>query len=38
MFNQNIFYQFLAKKLELINIHKYAKQIICIFDFYTKGQ
>ena len=38
MINLNIFYPFLAQKLELVNIHKYANQLICIFEFYTKGQ
>ena len=39
MFNNlNTFYRVLAKKLELVNIHKNANQLICIFEFYTKGQ
>ena len=38
MFNLNVFYRFLAIKLELVNIHKYANQLICAFEFYTKGQ
>ena len=38
MFNLNKFYRFSAQKIELVNIHKYANQLICIFEFYTKGQ
>ena len=38
MFNLNVFYQFLAMKLELANIHTYANQFICIFEIYTNGQ
>ena len=38
MFNLNIFYRFLAQKLELVKIHKYANQLICIFELHTKGQ
>ena len=38
MLNLNIITDFLAKNLELVNIHKYANQFICIFEFYTKGQ
>ena len=38
MFNLNIFTDFLAKNLDLVNTHKYANQLICIFEFYTKGQ
>ena len=35
MFNLNAFYRFLAMKLELVNIHRYANQLICIFGLYT---
>ena len=38
MFNINEFYRFLAIKLELVNIYKYANQLICIFELYTNGQ
>ena len=38
MFDLNVFYRFLAIKLELVNIHKYANQLICIFELYTNGQ
>ena len=38
MLNINVFTDFLAIKLKLVNIHKYANQLICIFDFYTKEQ
>ena len=38
MFNLNVFYRFLAIKLELVNIHTYANQLICIFELYAKGQ
>ena len=37
MFNLNIFTDFLPK-IDLVNTHKYANQLICIFEFYTKGQ
>ena len=33
MLNLNVFYRFLAIKLELFNIHEYANQLICIFNF-----
>ena len=32
MFNLKVFYRFLAKKLDIVNIHKYANQFICIID------
>ena len=38
MFNLNLFYRFYAIKLELVNIHKYANQLICIFELYTNRQ
>ena len=38
MFNLNVFYDYLAIKLELVNIHKYANQLICIFEFYSNRQ
>ena len=38
MFNFMYFTDFLAIKLELVNIHKYANQLICIFELYTNGQ
>ena len=38
MFNLKVFYQFLAIKLELVNIYKYANQLICIFELSTNGQ
>ena len=38
MFNLNVFYPFLAIKLELVSILKYANQLICIFELYTNGQ
>ena len=38
MFNLNVFYRFFGIKLELVNIHKYANQFICIFELYTNGQ
>ena len=38
MFNLNVFYWFLVIKLELVNIHKYTNQLICIFEFYTNEQ
>ena len=31
MFNLNVFTDFLAIKLELVNIRKYANHLICIF-------
>ena len=36
MFNLNIFYRFFAIKLKLVNINKYANQLICIFEFIQK--
>ena len=38
MFNLIVLYRFLAIKLELVNIHKYANQLICIFELYTNRQ
>ena len=38
MLNLNVFYRFLAIKSELVNIHKHANQLICIFELYTNGQ
>ena len=38
MFSLNVFYRFLAIKLELLNIHKYENHLICIFELYTNGQ
>ena len=32
------FYRFLAIKLERVDIHKYANQLVCIFELYTNGQ
>ena len=32
------FTDFLTIKLELVNIHKYANQLICLFELYTNGQ
>ena len=38
MFILDTFYRFLAQKLELVKIHKYGNQLICIFELHTKGQ
>ena len=38
MFNFTIFLPIFGQKIELANIHKYANQLICIFEFYAKGQ
>ena len=38
MFNLMYFTDFLAIKLELVNIHDYANQLICIFELYDNGQ
>ena len=38
MFNLNVFNQFLAINLELVNIYKYANQLICILELNTNGQ
>ena len=32
------FTDYLAIKLELVNIYKYANQLICIFELHTNGQ
>ena len=38
MFNLNVFNLFLAIKLERVNIHEYANQLICTFERYTNRQ
>ena len=38
MFNLNILQIYFFQKIEPVNILKYANRLICIFEFYTKGQ
>ena len=38
MFNLDVFNQLFSVKLELVNIHKYANQLFCIFELYTNEQ
>ena len=38
MLTLNIFTDFLTKNLDLVNTHKYANRLICIFEFCAKGQ